>query len=167
MPEVTTGDISVLARVRIESGGFGLISNFGANPFKGYWISASDEHRFLLGPVVNNDFFLDEIVEADVGQVAGLDKDVWMQVDAVGNELKAWYWHDGDPQPESPQLTFQLRDEQIVGSGFPALWSFLGESVVREFHVRPIPEPSSSILFVVGGGIFALAFRRSRKRFAR
>ena len=90
-PEIV-GDVSVLIRARIESGSLGIVGKYSnnGNGTDAYYVAASDGPIIGFGfvPEIRGTFF-DQYDPVDVGQVAGIDTDVWMQMDAVGNTLKA------------------------------------------------------------------------------
>jgi hypothetical protein len=95
--------------------------------------------------------------------------DVILQFDILGDRLNLTAWQEGTPKPSSPQLT--ATDSRLTaggGLGFTLTPNLDGGSApasvaFRYFDVSEIPEPSCSVLFVLGAIASRLCTRRKYK----
>jgi len=99
-----------------------------------------------------------------------VDKDVMLQIDAIGNELSLWAWPVGDPMPDAPQLVVS---DSTYATGAVGLISVTdnpsnSSGTFRFVHVADmhIPEPSTTTLVGMAGlGLLCLLLLQGTTRF--
>lgn len=95
-----------------------------------------------------------------------IDNEVFLQLDAIGNELRFWAWPVGEAMPSEPQLTVV---DAVYGAGAPGVAAIAapsGQAVFRSVHVAGthIPEPSTLALAgLILVGIAAACYQRTRR----
>lgn len=150
-PDTLPGDASIRTQARVVDGGLGLALNFQQGLWDGYYLSVSDEYGFLFAPGVDG-VGVEIYDPVDVGPAAGLDEDVTMQRDLVGDTISAWLWRETSGPPDSPQLSFPLEGHRLLEDGEVGVRAW-GESIVRYVQIAdspiPIPHPKQEMQIVV------------------
>jgi RNA polymerase sigma factor (sigma-70 family) len=95
--------------------------------------------------------------------------DVILQLDAIGNSIKAWAWRAGEPMPTTPAFS---RTTDLLPIGFPGVYYGRpdalpsGAAIYRYVHVASlsIPEPRGASLAAAGGAVLAGGLFFGRRR---
>ena len=158
------GDVSVRTQIRVTAGAqFGITTNWGEGPAgntnDGYFLQTAVDSTNSLFAVARVNNMLSEVADVSIPTSIGVDRDVLLQMDVVGNQIEGWLWEVGSSPPSSPQVTLTL--DETIAAGEAGVYINRGTAMVRYIQIAdspiPVPEPANlglslaAIIFAVSG----------------